>query len=255
MHIKPLGVGGAFSYKFYNNNFLIKLTSKNILIDCGTTFRFALKEHNLNVTDIHYVFITHFHSDHSGGIEEFLQRCYFRLENGMHTPHRPTIVLLESQLETFINHFKTGLEHDGFKIDNYCDLLIVKDNKVEIDGYLINFIITNDLHCKGMNSYGLKITDLKMKFNIIFTSDIKYLEKSNFINYIDKKTMVIFQDAQFIHVENGVHAEIDEIINYYPKDIHNKIYIMHYSDNIEQYEEIIRKYSFNLTRQGELIII
>ena len=77
MKIYPLGVGQGFSTKYFHNNYIISISNTNILIDAGTTLRFSLEASPYTYTDIDYIFLTHFHFDHIGGLEEFLQRRYW----------------------------------------------------------------------------------------------------------------------------------------------------------------------------------
>lgn len=59
------------------NNYLIKLDKGYMLIDTGYHEQFAnfkkrLRKHNINLSDISYVFLTHAHDDHAGFLNEIL---------------------------------------------------------------------------------------------------------------------------------------------------------------------------------------
>lgn len=53
---------------------------------------------------------------------------------------------------------------------------------------------------------------------------------------------------------NGAHAFIKDILSYYPKDIHAKIYAMHYNDNIEDFLSDIKQAGIHYVKQQEAII-
>lgn len=257
MEIIPLGVGGAFTERFFHNNYIFKLDDVNLLVDAGTTLRYSLKESEFNLSDIDYILITHFHSDHSGGLEEFLQRCYFRNEEGRHKPHRPTLLMMESQIDQFNDLLSSGLYNQSLVLTDYCDVQVIKnvsdqDNIIEINHYKIEMINTSNLHVAGMHSFAFQVMDTAKPMNILFTSDIKHLEKSNFLLKINHETIAIFHDLFF--KKNLVHVSLEEIISYYPEIYHDKIYAMHYPDQIEDHSVQITSKGLHILEQGVPIV-
>lgn len=77
MRVIALGVGGAFTDRFYHTNYLVEIPGCRLLIDAGTTLRYSLPAAGYTAKDISAVALTHFHSDHVGGLEEFCQRCRY----------------------------------------------------------------------------------------------------------------------------------------------------------------------------------
>ena len=64
-----LGTGTFFFDKeTVASSFLIQIKGKNILVDCGPGTITRLAQAGLNVKDLDYVFITHFHSDHTSDL-------------------------------------------------------------------------------------------------------------------------------------------------------------------------------------------
>jgi mRNA degradation ribonuclease J1/J2 len=255
MRILPLGVGGAFTERFYHNNYIFEWNGKRLLIDAGTTLRYSLPAAGFKATDIDFIFITHFHSDHVGGLEEFLQRCYFRLENGKHTPHQPTLFMTLEQRETFYESLSLGLNTNGLTLNDYCQVKIIEDS-FQIGDVSLKPINTNELHCKGMQSYAIQVTNLTDNSNLLFSSDIKDLSRSGFLDYINPKTKAIFQDVQFFYVgATGAHAEFDEVLAYYPSSMYEMIYLMHYTDGVEDHMDLAMNHGFKFVVQGELIAL
>ena len=71
----PLGVGDAFSEKYYSSSLYICYNNYSIAVDCPHPYRKILKEaansskENLNLEKLNSIIITHLHSDHMSGLE------------------------------------------------------------------------------------------------------------------------------------------------------------------------------------------
>lgn len=235
MKLVALGTGNGFSTKHFQTNFLISLTTQNILIDAGTTLRYSLAAKKIKHTDIDAIFITHFHHDHVGGLAELLTKNYWNFTENGHSPHISKIYLRESQLDDLDKMLTPTFNNQGLTWRDYCDIQLVQDNKVVIENIIFTLIQTDDLHCIGMNSYALKISsDLQ---ELLISGDIKNLEQSNLREQLSERTFAIIQDTTLI--ENPVHASLDDILAYYPKSYHSKLYAVHYEDNHQMLERQI----------------
>lgn len=77
LRVIALGVGSAFANKNFQSNFIIVKGNDVLWIDLGTKTPIKLVELGLSVHDIKNLFISHLHSDHVGGVEEWaLKRRY-----------------------------------------------------------------------------------------------------------------------------------------------------------------------------------
>src|SRR5579859_5185704 len=80
-----LGVGGAFSARYYSSCFAIKAEGTWLLIDCPHPIRKMLHEASeaaklpLELDAFHSVVLTHLHADHSSGLEGFGYYFHFGL--------------------------------------------------------------------------------------------------------------------------------------------------------------------------------
>lgn len=74
MKITVLGSGGAFATMQQGNSaFLVEHQDRRILIDCGTTVPYVLRdEMGIPLQSVTDVIITHAHGDHLGGLEMLL---------------------------------------------------------------------------------------------------------------------------------------------------------------------------------------
>ncbi len=70
MKVTCIGCGNAFSKLLFNQSFLLEEDGRKLLIDCGSKIPMALYHHNIDVTEIDDIYISHLHADHIGGLEE-----------------------------------------------------------------------------------------------------------------------------------------------------------------------------------------
>lgn len=242
MKIKPLGVNGAFT-KYFHNNYVFELGDRKLLVDAGTTLRSSLPAAGYKETDITDVIITHLHSDHVGGVEEFAQRCKWIFN------HKPTLWVRNELAGDLTQILSKGLCTDGLYLTDYFDVQFVPDCFL-IDDYEVELIPTDNLHTGNMLSMGIKINDIQKNINIIFTGDIAKHEEAQFDGYMEDNTVAIFHDISI--VKNPVHSYIDEVVEHYKDVIEpNKIYAMHYQDDIDtiKYE---KEYGINFVKLGEV---
>lgn len=243
--IKPLGVNGAFT-KYYHNNYVFELGERKLLVDAGTTLRNSLSAAGYKETDITDVIITHLHSDHVGGLEEFAQRCKWIYN------HKPNLWVRSELAGQLTQILSVGLCTDGLYLTDYFNVQFVKYN-FSIEDYEIDMIYTDNLHAQNMLSMGLRITDVtdieEIK-NIVFTSDIAKHEKAEFDDYIDENTVALFHDVSI--VPNTVHSYLDDVIEYYQDKIGTcRIFAMHYQDDIN-IEELENKFGINFVERNKV---
>lgn len=250
MKLIPLGVGGAFTSRFYHNNYIAEMGSKKLLIDAGTTLRTSIKEAGYSYLDIDAVWISHLHSDHVGGLEELILQRYFHFKNGAHLPIKTDIVVHEAIYPMLRQLLFFPLENGGNTIDDFCQFIVVTDEDlINFDGHTLRIFNTSNMHIQGMASSALSIQGpLGI---ILYTSDVKNLQGANLLRFVNDHTIAILQDTSF--TMNGAHAFIEDILAYYPKDIHTKIYAMHYNDNIEDFLSDIKQAGIHYVKQQEAI--
>lgn len=242
MKVIPLGVNRAFT-KYYHNNYVFELGERKLLVDAGTTLRYSLKEAGYEETDITDVIITHLHSDHVGGLEEFAQRCKW-----IHNNHKPNLWVRGRMMYELEEVVGKGLFTDGLTLNDYFNVFTVEcgfRNRFKIGVYAIELIETDDLHVKNMKSFGLNIESPNEE-NILFTSDIVKHEQAAFKHFITYKTVALFHDVSI--VRNPVHSYLEDVVNYYKDVIDlNKIYAMHYQDDIN-IEALEKQYGVHFVR-------
>ncbi|BDH59893.1 MBL fold hydrolase [Lysinibacillus sp. PLM2] len=250
MKIIPLGVGGAFTKTSYHNNYIIQLDEKCILIDAGTTLRYSLLEAGFHYRDIDFIFISHLHFDHVGGLEELVLQRFWHFEGGEHIPQKTTVIIHEKLLDSLKTLLSNGLENQGKTVDDFCEFICLNDSdNYKIGDYVFSTFDTSNTHAVGMLSFGFKLA--REDLNIVFSSDVKRLEDANLLKQIDDNTTAIFQDVSFTF--NGAHSTLQEVLDYYPENLHRNIYAMHYNDNVENFLDAIERSHIQLVKKQKII--
>jgi ribonuclease BN (tRNA processing enzyme) len=89
LRLLTLGIGDAFSARYYSSCFLVEAQGKWLLIDCPHPVRKMLREASrqagldLDVADLSAVALTHLHADHSSGLEGLAFYSRFVLRKAM----------------------------------------------------------------------------------------------------------------------------------------------------------------------------
>lgn len=246
-----LGVGSAFTKKLFQTNLLIIKGQDHVLIDCGTKASQALYTLGSSITKIQNFLITHSHADHVGGLEEAaLMGRYL-------TKQKPNIIIIKAyQKILWEMSLKGGCAFNEIKNDTPLDfedlwnpLYPKKLKNFPRDAYEINvgninlkMIRTNHIPDSSNSwkeafiSCGLIIDD-----KILFSSDTKF--DPDLITTFDTmyNFQTIFHDCQFF--TGGVHASIEELKTM-PSPLKNKMYLVHYGDNWEQFKDKVIEYAF-----------
>jgi ribonuclease BN (tRNA processing enzyme) len=83
----PLGVGDAFTERFWYSTMLLDVDGRQLFIDAPAYLPKMLAENNrigerqVTIADYREVLITHMHADHTGGIEELAYLQYFATDD------------------------------------------------------------------------------------------------------------------------------------------------------------------------------
>lgn len=248
MRVTALGVGGAFTDRFYHTNYLVEVPGLRMLIDIGTTLRYSLRAAGYTVRDIDRVVLTHFHSDHVGGLEEFVQRCRYMYQ------YKPAIYAMVDQIPLLTNLFALH----GAKIEDYLNVIIGDNSMFITDSdegqFQLEYFSTQGLHAEVTSNYivGIRRIDrLNHATRVVFTGDIGPIEHSILGSLVaDPDTIAVFHDCYTGRMSSHAHPSLEQLERFYPPEQRYKIYLIHYGDNILEYAEYIKKTGFKLAIQG-----
>ncbi|KTD08495.1 MBL fold metallo-hydrolase [Legionella jamestowniensis] len=210
MKLLFLGVASALTVglnKFQSNMVLETKAGQRLLIDCGSDIRHSLIMQGYRYSDIHAVYISHLHADHTGGLEWLGFSKYF-LEK-----ERPALYISPDQKNALWQNVLSGgmasLEGEEATLETFFDAKPIHNYSFVWEGYSFQLIKTchtfnND---KLLPSYGLLITgDDK---TIFVSTDSRFHRESLLPIY--EKADLIFHDCETSATKSNQHAHYDEL--------------------------------------------
>lgn len=235
VQVQMIGTGSAFAKKYFNNNALVYCNDYTLLIDCGITAPMALYQMGIKFDQIDGIFITHLHGDHVGGLEELAFQMKYIYKR------KPTLFLPSALVEPlWENTLKGGLEHTVEGTENlhsYFEVVPIEENQpADIqNGFSLEILQTR--HLPNKLSYSLIINGLLFySADVIFSKDlIDYVHKQRNCKYM-------LHDCELSHF-GLVHTTLSELLTL-PEEIQEKIYLMHYGDNMSDFIDQTGKMKF-----------
>ena len=230
--IEQIGNGGGLDVDKINTSFVIHIDNKpSILIDCGFNVPKKLKELDY-IKDIEYVFITHKHMDHIGGLETLIYLRYFIYG-------KITKVFMDNKVhndigENFFSHFN-----------------LTKDNNKVKPTYMVNFNII-EFPTKIYNGNGIKLNSDIIIYGI--HGQHGGIVNVGFVLKIDKHYIMFTGDTNAtLNIKNTIESIIF--------DKNNKLVVFHdysnWNNPVENphccesefviYKDLIDKHQDNLT--------
>jgi ribonuclease BN (tRNA processing enzyme) len=251
MRVIALGVGGAFTDQFYHTNYLVEIPGFRLLIDAGTTLRYSLLAAGYTAQDISAVILTHFHSDHVGGLEEFSQRCRYLYQ------YRPVIYAMPDQVSLLASLFALhgGNPNDYLKVITGENPIVIND--MGDAQYQLEYYSTIGLHAEVTSNYMVGIRRISRgnkAIRVVFTGDIGAIEKSELGRIVaDPETVAVFHDCHTGNIPTPAHPSLEQMKGFYPPELRSKIYVIHYGDNIAEFTERIKEAGFKVAIQRDAV--
>ncbi len=220
MKIQMLGTGSAFAKMFNNNNAVLKVNDRALLVDCGITAPKALYDLGYNFNALDAVLITHIHGDHVGGLEEYafqMKYVYGR---------KPVLYIADTLAEPLWEHtLKGGLQqYESETLDDFFEVRPLSEGYTHELFPGLNVQLISTKHIPNKPNYSLLFNDYFFySGDTIFNPDLL----CSLVN--DRGVRVIFHDCQ-LHPPGTVHACLPQLLTL-PAAVQERLYLMHYGDN------------------------
>ncbi len=240
-HLTMVGTGSAFGKKFHNNSCLIETKDYNLLIDCGMTVPLSLYQMKYDLSKIDGIFITHIHADHVNGLEEIAFQMMYRYRKRIDLIGEENLLqeLWENSLRGGLRYTTEGYKqlHDFFEVIPIKREKQAKNDPQDPDRFFYNPIdISEDLtleilrtpHIPQKDSFSVFINE-----EILYTGDVRFDEQLIYHADQERKVKLILHDCQ-LHDLSIVHASLNQLLTL-PAEAQEKIYLMHYNDNMEDF--------------------
>ena len=239
--IKVKVIGGAGAFSDDNSSFLVTLKSKDkeikFLFDCGeNAFRY-IRDTGENID---FVFISHIHQDHIGGLEKLIFFNYF--VKGKQTK---IFAREDTGIKKFLPEQKRYVNGENvytpmYELETRCEYITLNDFLIAT--YSVNHI--------AVPTYGIQIIDEEDNIILYISGDTKATYKiANNIKSIlnnkedeedkeEKEQIVVFHDFQTFGTSiNSIHCCKDDFEVIY-KDIKDDVkwYLYHNDDFNKEYK-------------------
>lgn len=227
LQVRVVGVGDAFTARYYNACLLVEAGDLRLLIDAPPALARALRDLSrasdisVGLDDIDHVLITHLHGDHCGGLEQLL--FWRRFVTGRKTTlHAIPEVLaglwdtrLRGGMDTLMNPDGT---HSRLELADYADVRPLAPGRTQLGPLELEWRRT---------IHHIPTSALRMR---VGARTLGYSADTSF-----DPTLVAWLAASdlFFHETNfGVHTPLDRLAEL-PAEVRGRMRLIHYPDLLE----------------------
>lgn len=227
LQVRVVGVGDAFTARYYNACLLIEAGDQRLLIDAPPALARALRDLSrasditVGLDDIDHVLITHLHGDHCGGLEQLL--FWRRFVTGRKTTIHAIPEVLAGLWDTRLRGGMDTLMHpDGshsrLELSDYADIRPL---------------------APGRSRLGPLELEWRRTIHHIPTSALRVTVGARTIGYSADTafdpTLIAWLAASdlFFHETNfGVHTPLASLVDL-PVEVRGRMRLIHYPDQLE----------------------
>ncbi len=221
-----LGVGDAFSAKYYSSSLLLQFEESYLLIDCPHPIRKIIteaSENQLDIDSVDAVALTHLHADHSSGLEGF---AYYK--KFFNQGKKPTLIahpdvlefLWKGKLLASMGYPKRPDSKERTLEDFFQVVELDENNSVTYGPFSIQCHKTK--HPIPTTSFKISAGNKTLAYSADTPFDSELIQW-------------LFQDSHLvIHETNlgSAHTPLENLLQL-PDEIKEKMRLIHYPDNTD----------------------
>lgn len=245
--VLPLGVGDAFSARYYSSCLALEADGQWLLIDCPHPIRKLLREASatagvvLDVAQIQGVVLTHLHGDHASGLEGIGFFSQYVLRHKM-----PLITLPAIGAEVWPRHLAAAMEWSLQHV-----------GKPPVQRMLEDFFDLIPLQPGDAVTLGPFVIDARPTIHSVPTIALRVQAEGRTLGYsadtvFDPELIAWLGDADLvIHEASGgfMHTAYDDLAAL-PEALRRKLRLIHYTDDFDPGRSTIK-----VLRQGEMVTV
>lgn len=227
MKLTVLGSGTCVPNKNRGSSgYLLEIDDKKILLDCGNGTTWKLEKIGISYLDIDYIFITHFHPDHTADLIPFLFATKYPYPYKEKREKKLSIYGPKGFTKFYQN--MKNLYGDWVSPHNVETKEIGK--KLQTEDFTIKTFKT--VHTE--NSIGYKIFSGNKK--LVYTGDTGYFEELSEIS--DKVDLLVIECALPDKERMKIHLSPGDIIKIFKNSIPKKVLLTHLYSSMENIDLI-----------------
>jgi ribonuclease BN (tRNA processing enzyme) len=239
LRLIPLGVGEAFTARYYTSCLALGLDDVWLLIDCPHPVRKMLREGStsagipLDLDKILAVSVTHLHADHCCGLEDFGYFSYFALKHRARLLAHPDV-----SARLWSGLLAAGMEFSQAKPNQ-------QPVRSELSDYfeLVDLSYAEPVSCGPFSVecrrtvHGVPTTAFRIGAGgrtLGFSADTAFDEA--LIDWLASADLIVHEATTLQHT--GVHTPYEKLAAL-PGDIRAKLRLIHYPDDFDLHSSVI----------------
>lgn len=253
MKVTMLGTGTFFvNSKRSGPSYLLEADGKKILIDCGPGTLLRLSAISLRPEDLDYIFISHFHADHTSDL--FALQMNLRIDD-FYTEekiHKTPIIFGPEGIEDFTKKLSYIYELPAF--DNYSKIKYKKyQESIQIDNILVKTFKVN--HC----AFGLPAKAYALRFEFegkVFAFSGDCIKCKGLENACKNADLFICDTSYSKGMGNFAHLDTIDIGETAQRSNVKKIVLSHLypkTETVDLVSEVKEKYSGKIIMGQDLM--